>query len=264
MRIIIFFFLIAGLLSCALPVQVPVTVPEVTKDELFGVLAENAESFASLKGIARISFQEKGRKTVRVKSILLVEQPHRVRSEILGFFGQPAAVAVVNGELASLLVPGEGVLYKGGASARNLQRVLRIPLEIKDLINFILYRVPVIEYQDSNLEMTEEGRSRLLLKGKGDLQEELLFNTEQKLVEARLQKGEEEILKLSYGNFTEGGNPFPRLLVLNLPSRGVEARIEFSSLETNVGLDEKLFHLKKPEGFQIRQLPDRSEPIAPE
>ena len=69
-----------------------------------------------------------------------------------------------------------------------------------------------------------------------------------------MQKGTEEILRFGYGDFSDGKKPFPRRQVLHLPGSGIEARIEFSSLETNVELDKKLFRLEKPEGFQIRQL----------
>ena len=127
MRKLVFFILTVSLFSCAPPVRPPLVVPEASKDELLGVIAGNAATFKSLKGVARISFQEPGQKTLKGKQILLVEKPRRIRSEILGLFGQPAAVAVVNGENASLLVPREGILYQGEASAHNLQRILRIP-----------------------------------------------------------------------------------------------------------------------------------------
>jgi len=254
MRQLVFFFLLAGLFSCAPPVRLPLVVPEASPDELLGILAGNAASFKSLKGIARISFQEQDYKTMKGEQILLVEKPRRVRSEILGLFGQPAAVAVVNGEKASLLVPREGILYEGEASARNLQKILRIPLKIEDLVSFILYQVPVIEFQTSTVEIPAEGGYRLLLEGKGGLLEELFFSPEKKLLAARFQKGREEMLKLTYGDFTDGEKPFPRNLVLHLPRPGIEARVEFTALETNVELDEKLFRLEPPEGFQIRQL----------
>ena len=254
MRKLVLFFVIAGLFSCAPAVRPPLVVPEASPDELLGVLAGNAASFTSLKGIARISFHEQGKKNIKGKQILLLEKPNRVRSEILGLFGQSAAVAVVNGESVSVLVPREGVLYQGEASVHNLQRILRIPLKIKDLVNFILYQVPVIEYQTSSVEVLPGGGFRLLLKGEGELLEELVFNAEQQLVEGRFQKGTEEILRLAYGNFSEGKNPFPHHQILDLPGSGIEARVEFISLETNVELDEKLFRLEKPEGFQIRQL----------
>ena len=91
---------------------------------------------------------------------------------------------MVDGEKASLLVPREGILYQGEASAHNLQRLLRIPLKIQDLVNFILYQVPVIEYQTSTVEISPAGDFRLLLKGDGGLLEEFIFSPEQKLVEA--------------------------------------------------------------------------------
>jgi hypothetical protein len=255
MRIIVAFFLIAALSSCTLAPRKPVAVPSVTTDELLAVLAENAASFSSLKGKARISYREEGRKTVKARNILVVAKPHYIRSEILGLFNQPAAVVAVNGDVLHFLVPGEGVLYRGEASAGNLQRILRIPLQVNDLVNFILYEIPLIEYRSSSLSITENGSIRLLLEGKSGLQEELFFDREKNLTGVRFKEAKKEILNLAYADFSAGEKPFPHHLVLKLPVRGAEAQIHFSSLDTNVGPDDELFHLKKPEGFELRQLP---------
>jgi hypothetical protein len=249
-----FFLLIGCLFSCAPAPRLPVVAPEVSKTELLGVLADNATSFTSLKGVARISLREEGEKTVKGKHILLVKKPRRVRTEILGLFGQPMAVAVVDGGSASLLVPRERVLYTGEASPRNIQRILRIPLEVKDLVNFILYQVPVIVYRSAVLNPLPGNGFRLILQGKGSVEEELDFDAGKKLVKALFRNGSEEVLTVRYGNFSEGENPFPQRLELSLPQRGTEARVEFSSLQTNVDIDDGLFRLEKPEGFQVRPL----------
>ena len=177
-----------------------------------------------------------------------------VRSEILGLLGQPAAVAAVNGEVVSLLDLRQGVLYRGEASSRNLRRVLRIPLRIQDLVSFILYQVPIIEHRVSTLEVLSTGGYLLSLEGAGGLREKLTFDDRQRLAEAHISDQGKEFFSLRYENFSDGEKPFPRQFQLKLPDQRVEARIEFSSLETNVELDEKLFRLEKPEGFQVRPL----------
>ncbi len=254
MRKFWFFLLIGSLFSCAPATRFPVVAPEVSKTELLGVLAGNAASFTSLKGIARIILREKGEKTVKGKHILLVKKPRQVRTEILGLFGQPMAVAVVDGASVSLLVPRERVLYTGEASPRNIQRILRIPLKVKDLVNFILYQVPVIEYRNAVLSFLPEDGFRLILQGKELVEEELDFDDDKKLVKALFRNGSEEVLTVRYGNFSEEENPFPQRLELSLHQKGTEARVEFSSLQTNVDIDDGLFRLEKPEGFQARPL----------
>ena len=249
-------FLLIGILFSCVPVpRPPAVVPEVSEVELLGVLADNAASFSSLKGIARISFRETGQKTVKGKHVLLIKKPSQVRTEILGLFGQPMAVAVVDDNNAAILVPKEGTLYKGRPSAQNVQRILRIPLEIEDLVNFMLYQVPLMDYRTFTLQIPPDGGYRLVLqKGKGQ-REELDFDADKKLVKVLFINNDKEVLMVGYGDFSEGEKPFPGQLDLSIPSRGIEAKVEFSSLETNVDLDDELFRLTKPEGFQIRPFP---------
>lgn len=255
MRAFPFFLLIAILASCVSAPREPAPVFRVSEEELLAVLAGNASSFRSLRGVARITLDEEGQKTVKAKQILLVEKPYRVRSEILGLFGQPLAVAVVNRDQAAILVPGEGVLYKGGASRRNVQRILRLPLEITDLVQFLLYQVPVIDYRSRDLHIQPDGGSRLILRGDNQFSEELEFDARRLLVAAHFRNGEEEVLALRYRDFSDQPRPFPQHMEFILPLGGVKVKIDFSSLMTNVDIDAELFRLIKPEGIKIRPFP---------
>jgi outer membrane lipoprotein-sorting protein len=253
-RKFLLFLLIGCLFACAPISRPPVVVPEVSEAELLAILAGNKTSFTSLKGIARISLHESGRKNIRGKHVLLVKKPGQVRTEILGLFGQPIAVAVVDENSAAILVPKEAALYVGKPSPKNVERVLRIPLEIKDLVNFVLYQVPLIDYRTSLLQILPDSGFRLTLKGENGRQEELEFNADKKLVKVLFRDGADKILTVRYGNFSGGEKSFPQRLGLSLPGKGIEAEVEFSSLETNVDLEDELFRLTKPEGFNIRPL----------
>ena len=131
------------------------TTPEITR-QLFKTLQETKGRFHSLRGLAKVHVLWQG-KDVTATQAVLVEKPNRFRSETLNpfGFGSPLLLMATDGEELAVMVPGDGLLFRGEATSHNLWRFTKVPLSLQDLVCLMLYDVPVISHQEhSNDQVT--------------------------------------------------------------------------------------------------------------
>jgi len=111
----------------------------------------------------------------------VLEEPDRLRTEIMTGFGQLLLQLTSDGEVLSAFshttVPGR--FFRGSASAKNLALFTRIPLPAIDMVRLQLYDPPLIDFQRSEVQL--EDLYVLLRLAKSDLQQELLFDEQLQL-----------------------------------------------------------------------------------
>lgn len=248
------------LLVCALqvagcaPRRLTVAPPPPGMEQtLLERLRENARAFRSLRGIAKVRVSAAGR-SVSGNQVLFVEEPDRFRTEVLGPFGHPVLLAATDGEELTVLAPGEGRFYRGGASYANIQRFTRIPLELGDLVSLLLYRVPLLPGTVPIVTATTEGY--LLSLEEGDVRQDLLFDLQLRLIRTEWHRAGSLLLQADYGAFPDNSNPaFPRSLSVRVPPQEVEATVNFSEIDINPEIPPARFLLTPPEGYTVEPLP---------
>ena len=229
-------------------------MPPGMDQTLLDRVADLGGAFGSLQGVARVKV-ELGGKSVSSTQVLLAEKPDRLRAEVLSPFGQPVMLAASDGADISLLVPGKGKFYRGAASAKNLQRVFRVPLRLIDLVHILLYQVPLGAYDSRNLTVNDKGEYVLTLSGPGARREELVFDAERRLVGADYFVGAEALLRVDYGKFTSGSPAFPKSVSLEMPAQEAKASVVFSDVKTNVAIPAARFQLTPPAGMRVEPIP---------
>ena len=254
--------LIAGtLVSACVPARIssiPGREPLAPEMEmqLWDRLRKTGAMFQSLEGVARVHVVWQG-KTATMTQALLVEKPDRFRAETLNpfGFGSPLMLMVTDGTELAVMVPGEGLMFRGEASSRNLQRFTRLPLQLADLVHLLLYQVPVIPYESLAGSVGLAGDYLLQLQGTENGRQELWFDPNQRLVESVYYQGDNLALRVKYENFSEGESPFPRSASMEMPQQQAEASLTFSELATNVVSEGPRFRLATPEGYEERPIP---------
>ncbi len=238
------------------PPALVLPVPPGLEEELLTQLEQNALAFSSLEGVAKVKVTTDDR-ALAASQVIWAEKPDHLRAETLNpfGFGQPVLLMATDGVELSVLVPGEGQFYRGIASSQNLQRFTRMPLRVADLVHLLLYQVPVIAHRERSIFAGEEGGYRLVLEGEDGGREELSFDRQLRLIGASFYGGDELLLRVVYDRFIGETNPFPTLLRLKMPDRGVDALLDFADIRTNVAIPPERFALTPPVGIEVRPIP---------
>ncbi|MBE0596539.1 MAG: DUF4292 domain-containing protein [Desulfuromonadales bacterium] len=246
---LLLFFLIT---ACAKP-PIPVS-PTPTAELLLQQLAQQGGAFDSLRGMARVRVASPER-SFTANQLLLAQKPDRLRSETLSPFGNPVLTVAADGDRLSVLVPGEGRFLTGAASYRNLQRFTRLPLQLADLVQMVLYQVPMIPWQESRVDAGADGNWRLTLAAaQGEVRQELTFDRRLRLTGADYLQADALVLRLGYGPFDRQSG-FPQAMSIETPAQQSEATLTFSEIELNASIPEERFRLSPPAGYTIEELP---------
>ncbi len=261
-RFYVVLLLAAGtLVSACVPARIPVpsdraSVSAEVEEQLFDRMREAGSRFQSLEGVARVHVVWQG-KNATVTQVLLAEKPDRFRAETLNpfGFGSPLLLMATDGSELAVMVPGEGLMFRGEASSRNLQRFTRLPLQPADLVQLLLYQVPLIPFEERSASVGSAGDFLLQLRGSEKRRQELRFDKNQQLVESAYYHGDDLALRVRYENFSAGEFPFPRSSFMEMPQQQAEASLTFSELATNVLPAAKLFRLATPGGYEERPIP---------
>jgi outer membrane lipoprotein-sorting protein len=234
--------------------MVPTVVPPAMEKVLLERLAENAEAFRSLEGVAKVRVAT-GDESVASTQVLFAEKPNRLRTETLSLFGQPVLLMATDGNELTVMLPAEGRIFRGEASARNLRRITRVPLRLSDLVQILLYQAPMINYYEKTLTTGEEGEYLLILYDKEGRRQELLFNQELNLVKVAYYQDNSLLVRINYDKFSDEVDFFPESVFLKMPEYDIQISLVFSEVRTNVAIPEGRFILTPPSGVEIQPLP---------
>lgn len=226
------------------------------ENQLLNRLQDSSDWFRSLDGIARVHVVWQGKSTSTTQA-LLAEKPDLLRVETLNpfGFGSPLMVMATDGTDMAVMIPAEGLMFRGAASSQNLQRFTKLPLRLTDLVHLLLYQVPMIPEADRSGSVGADGDSLIQLHGADDFRQELRFDPERRLVASTYYRGDELTLRVGYSDFSAGEHPFPHAAVVEMPQQQAVASLTFSELTTNVASEPWRFRLSTPSGYQERPIP---------
>jgi len=246
------FLLLIGLAGCIHPQQ-PVWTEVPTAEQLIDKVSAASGRFSSLDAAASVALTA-GDKYFSSQQFLLLQKPDRLRADVLTGFGQLVLQMTSDGDLLSVFlnttVPGR--FFRGPASYENIFRFVRVPLATTDLLALLLYDPPLIDYQDSAIELASGVLKLILLNN--DNRQELLFDQGLQLVGCHYYRGGEEYLSVDYQKFSKE-NDFPRIIRIKVPLEQTRVKVTFSELKVNEEIDMAQFHLQKPGNIPLEKLP---------
>lgn len=234
------------------PPALPPALPPVSEEALLNKLAYNREAFHSLKGLANIRVELEG-KTTRARQVVLIQKPARLRTEVLGLFGQPALQVAVNNNQLAVHIPGESLFLQGPATPSNLARFTLLPLGVEDLVRLVLYDVPLMPYIESSVVAGAKGYELRLTDAQGGAQT-LMFDERIQLVGVVYFRQGEPFLRVVYDDFTTEDEGFPRSTALFMPQRPASLMLNYTELEINADIPMGRFVLKAPAGAKVEWL----------
>ncbi len=240
------------LVSCA-PVRPPApTLAPVSAGELLQLLRTQGQRFQTLQGTVSVKMTRDGERH-SVKQVLLLQRPDMFRAEVLGPFGQPVMTVASADDRLSAFIPGEARFYSGPATSENLYRLVRLPLEVKQLVQFVFCDVPLLP--ESSGEVTIRDGFYLINRQSADgRRQELRFDEQRRLRQVRYFSNQNELLLASYDDLRDEDG-LPLSLRLKLPADDMEVELVWRDVRSNGEILSSRFHLAPPPGAQVLALP---------
>jgi len=135
-----------------LPIQ---SVPDVS--HILSALEEQSSDLRSFRGAGQLkALRGTGVKSFR--AVWIGSHPQNLRVETLGPWGQPSLTLVVNEGAFFLYSRQDNRYVKGEATARNLSRLVSVPVKPEDLFAFLSGQPPILPFHRAKIRAsTKEG-----------------------------------------------------------------------------------------------------------
>jgi hypothetical protein len=196
---------------------------------------------------------------VRGTVYFFVEASGRLRFEALTPMDTPAASLASDGTSFSLLDAREHVYYSGPALPCNIARLLRIPMEGRDVAAILLGGTPLIEHDSADLSWDDDGYYRLQLRRSRDgVRQKIEIAPERSRLdvlasEVRDRRG--VVWRVEFEDLTRvGGVPFPKKIHFVNSREDADVMVRYDQIELNPTLPEDAWTLTRPTGMPVRRL----------
>lgn len=223
-----------------------------TAQQILDSLAERRAALRGLRAMARLSYASP-EESRTVRQLVVVERPDRLRFEILSPFGTAFVLAAADGVLAAW-VRDESTVYRGTASAENLQRYAQVELAVPTAVDLLLGTPPlrsdptsVVSADDDAVELWQETARVVQVAWFTPALEPLRY--EQRDADGRV------LLRTTFGAYVGlDGARVATQLAIEQPQAQRRIGIAFSEPEVNPVLADTVFALKTPAGSTVVDL----------
>jgi hypothetical protein len=225
-----------------------------TAQQIFAALDQRRAAIRSVRAMARLSYTspEEARKA---KQLVIAERPDRLRFEILSPFGTVFVLTAADGSLAAW-VRSESTVYRGTASAENLQRYAQVDLPVTTAVDILLATPPL--HSDIDSVVSSDAGAVELWQDTGDFVHVawLTPSLEPLRYEQRAEDGQ-VLLRATFGEYTAiDGQRVATQLGIELPPSQRRIEIALSETEVNPPLTDAVFALETPAGSKVVDMDD--------
>jgi outer membrane lipoprotein-sorting protein len=230
------------------PVLEPVDLPVAP---ILERLDERRASLSSFRASGTLRLEGRGRQWSG-RALVLTRLPHRLRLELLNFFGQPVLYIVSDGEEVITWMPGEDA-SRGFALGKVVETFTSLPLQDDEAMLLLAGAVPQLPHQDTRLfRDPQEGAFVLSLEDQARGEIERVWLQGDAATVCRLQRiqGGTSLLDATFSEFAEAdGFSYPREVKIEVA--GVSLALRYQVFVPNVQLDDEVFHLELPPGVKV-------------
>jgi outer membrane biogenesis lipoprotein LolB len=213
---------------------------------IFDALAQRRAAVRSVRAMARLSYTSPD-ESRKAKQLLIAERPDRLRLEILSPFGTMFVLTTADGTLAAW-TRDESTVYRGAASAENLQRYTQVDLPIATAVDLLLGTPPlrtdpdsVVSADDSAIELWQQTGSVVRVGWFSAALQPLRYE--------QRDPGGRVLLRATFDQFADlDGGQVPTALGIELPLEQRHIDIALSEPEVNPVLPATVFALETPAG----------------
>ncbi|MCB9545839.1 MAG: DUF4292 domain-containing protein [Myxococcales bacterium] len=218
---------------------------------LLAGIARRQAAVASLTGQLHLEVWQRDER-VRLRQLVAVRQPDRLRIDSLSPFDQPLSTLVSDGTTLALYSLEEKRFWRGAASPQNLGRLVPIAMAPESLASLLRGTMPVIEHQAAQVAWDgDNGWYQLDLEGKNGRRQRISFEPKAlRVTAAREWVGDALQYKARLGDYSnEGDTAVPRRMLLE--AEGIRIDVEVVDHRVNPALPDAAFELEPPRGIAV-------------
>ncbi len=214
------------------------------REQVSVALGRREARIAGIKGLATVRVSA-GIFSVKGDSVFALAHPAKVRIEALTDIGVPQSRVLIDGDSLTLLWPLKNLYYRGRASPENLEHFLRLPLDVRSLIDLLTGVIPpdgawTVSRRKGDWFLRSPG-SELVVKEEGGSWVPLRYVDKEKKYE------------VTYSEFLERDSvALPGRIQARFPDSRIDVR--YQDVELNPKISKKLFELPIPK--EARPLED--------
>jgi outer membrane lipoprotein-sorting protein len=218
-------------------------------------LAERAAAVRSLSGMLSLEVW-RGDERVRLRQLLLVVRPDKVRVDTLSPFDQPLAMMASDGQTLTIYSLEQKRYEQGPATAANLSRLLRLPLSGEELTAVLAGGVPIPAGVTPTLGWDAEMGAHVLEFIDGRRRQRVALDPAAwRLVELRAWDGETPRYVARFGDYDgEGPTAVPRRMRFEVPAEALRVDARFEDHTLNVSPPPDAFTIPAPRGIPVDPL----------
>lgn len=196
---------------------------------------------------------------VRGTVYFFVEASGRLRFEALTPLDTAAASLASDGTTFSLLDARERVYYTGPAEPCNIARLLRIPMEGRDVATILLGGTPLIDHESARLDWDDDGFYVLKLTGRqAGLRQRVEIAADRRrldVLRSVVEEGDDVVWELELEDLTRvSGIPFPKKIHFVNQREDADVLVQYQQIELNPSLPEDAWTIPAPEGIPQRRV----------
>jgi hypothetical protein len=198
----------------------------------------------------------RGDERVRLRQLLLVVRPDKVRVDTLSPFDQPLAMMASDGQTLTIYSLEQKRFEQGPATSGNLARLLRLPLSGEELTAVLAGGVPMPAGVTPTLGWDSEVGAHILEFVDGRRRQRVSLEPAAfRLVELRAWEGETPRYVARFGDYDgEGPTAVPRRMRFEVPSEALRVDARFEDHTLNVTPPEDAFTIPAPRGISVHPL----------
>ena len=241
------------LLAAACPKSATVSGPVPEPAALYEMVKKAHAVPATLSCDAK-AFVEAPENGGRYALHIAVQRPSSIRIEALTPMGDPAAVLVADQGRFALMDLRNNVFYRGPASARNLSRLIPVPLGASELVSLITGAVPD-QSPSPPIDSRREEEGFRLVFGNDFLRVSVVLGADLRVLRfERVAKGTLEYSVSLDEHDDSSGAQVPRLLHLEAPFEKIKVDLRLRSVVAGKPPPAGAFLLGVPQGMRVEEV----------
>jgi hypothetical protein len=195
-----------------------------------------------------------------VTVFIAAARPAFLHFEVLGFFGEPRAILVSDGQAFALLQNDQGQYFHGPATPENVSRLLPVVLSGPELVSILLGAAPRIPAERLSAQALAEAPAYLVTLWQGDRSQKLWIHPDNHRVLKSEVRGASAYDLLFEDFQATGAIDFPRKITLFASSGSATLELRYQELRVNPDLEPALFKLAPPAGAKVIELDENGRP----
>ncbi len=246
MRLLLLSVLLLLLSSCT-PVPVPVQKTSVDVAQIMTLLHQRQQRVHALAGLADVTLRRQDKRW-SVTQAVLVEYPQRLRLDVVNFFGQVQMQLVIDSGRLQVYVPADGRLYRGWASAANLERFAGMNVSPPLLAALLLGRLPDGVLEQGRVTACRNGVELFVDPGRY----RVIFD-DNRIQSICYSVNNNVVYKVVYSAYNRA-NGFASHIVFSMPQQQLELDITMDDVELNPAFTGGSFVLQPPATVAVEDM----------